>query len=216
MNYSSTPLVVEIWSDFACPWCWVAKRRFEQALEGAPYAGRVQVEVRAYRLAPDYAAEPMAQAVAKKLGSQAAARAMMDAVSQHAAAAGLDYRFETMLFGDTMDAHVLVKAVPTRPCRRAWSKRCTNRAFLMACRCLTEARSQRSRSVPAYRPMCLVAPGPRRNFASKCKPMSVPDRRSHPAFRFSSSIRASMFLARSRSGNSGMHSMACLLSTTLA
>ncbi len=111
MNSSSKSLVVDTWSDFACPWCWVAKRRFDKALDAFPYKDLVQVNVRAYRLAPNYFAEPITRTLVKKFGSQAPAKAMMDAVTQHAAAEGLVYNFETMLFGDTMDAHVLVKAV---------------------------------------------------------------------------------------------------------
>ena len=39
--------VVDIWSDYVCPWCWVAKRRFEKALESFPQKDSVQVNVRA-------------------------------------------------------------------------------------------------------------------------------------------------------------------------
>jgi len=34
---------VEIWSDYVCPWCWIAKRRFEQAV--VSLAGQVEVVV---------------------------------------------------------------------------------------------------------------------------------------------------------------------------
>ena len=111
MNTASKKYVVDIWSDFVCPWCWVAKRRFENALESFPYKDSVQVNVRAYRLAPNHVAEPMVGALKRKLGSPAAAVTMMSTVKQYGQSSGLDYRFETMLFGDTADAHVLVKAV---------------------------------------------------------------------------------------------------------
>ena len=111
MNSSSKKFVVDIWSDYVCPWCWVAKRRFEKALESFSYKDSVQVNVRAYRLAPNHVAEPMVGALKRKLGSPAAAVSMMSTVKQYGQASGLDYRFETMFFGDTADAHVLVKAV---------------------------------------------------------------------------------------------------------
>lgn len=111
MSSVSKKFVVDIWSDYVCPWCWVAKRRFEKALEKFPHKDSVQVNVRAYRLAPNHAAEPMVGALKRKLGSPAAAVTMMNTVKQYGQSAGLDYRFETMLFGDTADAHVLVKAV---------------------------------------------------------------------------------------------------------
>ncbi|WP_425273144.1 DsbA family protein [Pseudomonas lactucae] len=33
MQTPTKKYVVDIWSDFVCPWCWIAKRRFEKALE---------------------------------------------------------------------------------------------------------------------------------------------------------------------------------------
>ncbi|MNC44195.1 DSBA-like thioredoxin domain protein [compost metagenome] len=53
----------------------------------------------------------MVGALKRKLGSPVSAVTMMSAVKQYGQSSGLDYRFETMLFGDTADAHVLVKAV---------------------------------------------------------------------------------------------------------
>lgn len=118
MNTHTKPLVVEIWSDFVCPWCWIAKRRFEKALAKFPHKDQVQVKVRAYRLAPNHRVEPMAAALLAKFRDPAAAQGMMDAVRQHGEAEGLDYRFDTMLFGDTIDAHMLVKAVEDEALQR--------------------------------------------------------------------------------------------------
>ena len=49
---------VEIWSDVACPWCYVGKRRFEAAL--AEFEGRDDVEVTLalVRARPDRARRP--------------------------------------------------------------------------------------------------------------------------------------------------------------
>ncbi len=45
-------LAVEIWSDIACPWCYVGKRRFEAALQKFPHAESVSVHWRAFELDP--------------------------------------------------------------------------------------------------------------------------------------------------------------------
>lgn len=111
MQTPSKKYVVDIWSDFVCPWCWIAKRRFEKALDHFAEKDAVQINVRAYRLAANHAAEPMLAALKRKLGNVDTAEAMMSTVLKYALADGLDYRFDTMLFGDTADAHVLVKAV---------------------------------------------------------------------------------------------------------
>jgi predicted DsbA family dithiol-disulfide isomerase len=49
------PLAVDIWSDIACPWCFLGKRRFERALAQfeAHFAGPVEVEYHSFELAPD-------------------------------------------------------------------------------------------------------------------------------------------------------------------
>lgn len=111
MQTPSKKYVVDIWSDYVCPWCWIAKRRFEKALENFSQKDDVQATVRAYRLAANHAPEPMIAALKRKLGNLDSAEAMMSTVSKYGQADGLDYRFDTMMFGDTADAHVLVKAV---------------------------------------------------------------------------------------------------------
>ena len=110
MQSPSKKYVVDIWSDYVCPWCWIAKRRFEKALESFPEKDEVQVRIRAYRLAANQTPEPMISALNRKLGIPSSAT-MMSTVSQYGVVDGLDYRFESMIFGDTADAHVLVKAV---------------------------------------------------------------------------------------------------------
>ena len=111
MQTPSKKYVVDIWSDYVCPWCWIAKRRFEKALENLPQKDDVQVNIRAYRLAANHTPEPMIAALKRKLGNPDSAEAMMSTVSKYGQADGLDYRFDTMMFGDTADAHILVKAV---------------------------------------------------------------------------------------------------------
>lgn len=111
MNSNTKTLVVDIWSDFVCPWCWIAKRRFDKALAAFEHRDAVQVNLRAYRIAPNHQAEPIKAALLKKFRDPMAAEGMMYSVQSHGTAEGLDYQFDTMLFGDTMDAHMLVKAV---------------------------------------------------------------------------------------------------------
>lgn len=43
---------VDIWSDIVCPWCYVGKRRFEEALRRFPYADAVSVRLHAFQLNP--------------------------------------------------------------------------------------------------------------------------------------------------------------------
>jgi predicted DsbA family dithiol-disulfide isomerase len=106
------PLSLEIWSDFACPWCWVGKRRLEAAL--ARFEDRADVAVRRRAFELDPAAppvrepEPYAERLARKYAtSLERAREMVDTMTRTAAADGLEMRFDRIRPGNTFDAHRL-------------------------------------------------------------------------------------------------------------
>lgn len=110
MSVSPSPITVDIWSDLICPFCWIGKRHFEQALEG--FAGKDQVTVRhhAFRLGPDAAIAPVGQMLQQKYGLTAAQAEQNQArVEQMAAAAGLSMKLNGTFYGDTLKAHRLVK-----------------------------------------------------------------------------------------------------------
>jgi predicted DsbA family dithiol-disulfide isomerase len=103
---------VEIWSDIACPWCYVGKRRLEAALEQFEHADEVTVTWRSFELDPGAPAERAgdnATNLAKKYGtSKEQAEAMLASMTQTAAADGLDFRFERARAGNTFDGHRLI------------------------------------------------------------------------------------------------------------
>lgn len=98
---------VEIYSDVACPWCYVGKRRFERAL--AAFPGQVDVVYRPYQLAPDAPAQaiPLMQYLGKRFGPQGAQMARH--VTQTAAGDGIVMDFERALAANTLDAHRLLR-----------------------------------------------------------------------------------------------------------
>jgi predicted DsbA family dithiol-disulfide isomerase len=102
-------LTVEIWSDVVCPWCYLGKRRFENAL--AAFAERDQVEVtwRSFELDPHAPREHelgAAEHLAAKYGmSVEQARASQAQLTELAAAEGLTYDFDRTRGGNTFDAH---------------------------------------------------------------------------------------------------------------
>ena len=105
-------LRVDIWSDIACPWCYIGKRRFEAALATFPHADAVDVVWHSFELdpsAPALSPVGMAEMLARKYGrSPAEAQGMMDNVTGVAAAEGLDYRFDTLRPANTFLAHQLI------------------------------------------------------------------------------------------------------------
>ena len=105
-------LQVEIWSDVACPWCYIGKRRFEAALAAFPHRDHVEVAWRSYQLSPQTpkgAGRPEAQALAEMKGiSLAQVQQMFAQVTQVAAGVGLAYDFDRTLTFNTFDAHRLL------------------------------------------------------------------------------------------------------------
>ncbi|MGF1432177.1 DsbA family oxidoreductase [Kitasatospora sp. LaBMicrA B282] len=99
---------VEIYSDIACPWCYIGKRRFDQAL--ARFEGREAVEVvfRPYQLVPDAPATagPHRAWLAERYGPQS--RAMDDRVTELGRAEGIAYDFDAALHANTFLGHRLL------------------------------------------------------------------------------------------------------------
>ncbi|MEU6859859.1 DsbA family oxidoreductase [Glycomyces sp. NPDC046736] len=113
-----TKLRVDIWSDIACPWCYVGKARFDKAVERLD--GKVDVEVRhrSFELDPDRApgdVDAVVPMIAKKYGiSPAQAQANEYKLGDLAKAEGLDYRSEGRDHGNTFDLHRLLHLASAR------------------------------------------------------------------------------------------------------
>jgi len=105
-------LDVEIWSDIACPWCYVGKRRFEAALAAFPERDDVRVTWRSFELDPEAPPErggERAERLAAKYGmTREQAVEMQDQLAAVAAGDGLQVRFDRVRDGSTFDAHRLV------------------------------------------------------------------------------------------------------------
>lgn len=104
-------ITVEVYSDFVCPWCWIAKKRLEKSIGALPSDVEVEVVPRAYRLAKGMQPIAFEKALVLKTGSQARAQVFMEAIQEVASLEGLDYRFDVMRFGDTSAAHQYVKTI---------------------------------------------------------------------------------------------------------
>src|SRR5258705_13956094 len=102
---------IEIWSDIACPWCYVGKRRFEAALAAFEHRDDVTVTWRSFELDPTAPAErsvDTAAHLAQKYGmSRDDALASQRKLADVAAGDGLELRFDLARGGNTFDAHRL-------------------------------------------------------------------------------------------------------------
>jgi predicted DsbA family dithiol-disulfide isomerase len=118
---------IEIWSDIACPWCYVGKRRFEAALAAFEHRDEVAVTWRSFELDPAAPAQrPVDSAthLAQKYGmSRDEALARQRSLAETAAADGLEMRADLARGGNTFDAHRLVQLAKAHDVQDAMKER---------------------------------------------------------------------------------------------
>ncbi|MHB1835553.1 MAG: DsbA family oxidoreductase [Solirubrobacteraceae bacterium] len=103
---------LEIWSDVACPWCYVGKRRLEAALAQFEHRDEVAIRWRSFELDPSAPHErtgDRAEHLASKYGMTVQqARERQQQLADTAAEDGLQMRFEIARAANTFDAHRLL------------------------------------------------------------------------------------------------------------
>jgi predicted DsbA family dithiol-disulfide isomerase len=109
----SATVKVDIWSDVACPWCFIGKRRFEAGAEEFRAAGGdVEVEYHSFELSPDTPVDfdgSEVEFLAKHKGMSAdQVKPMLDQMVELASAEGLAYDFDALKHTNTVKAHELL------------------------------------------------------------------------------------------------------------
>ncbi|MDP1845865.1 MAG: DsbA family oxidoreductase [Pseudomonadota bacterium] len=103
---------IDVWSDVVCPWCYVGKRRLEQALARFPNKDDVTVVWHSFELdpnAPKESTESHGELLARKYGmSRAKAEEMQAQMTRTAALDGLQFAFEKSRPENTFAAHRLL------------------------------------------------------------------------------------------------------------
>ncbi|MDJ0311761.1 DsbA family oxidoreductase [Arthrobacter sp. H35-D1] len=103
---------IEIWSDVACPWCFIGKRRFETALNAFPHKESVEVQWRSYQLDPTlpehYDGTELDYLVARKGMDRAQLMGMLGQVKDAAEGEGLHYKFDGVVVANSFKAHELL------------------------------------------------------------------------------------------------------------
>ncbi|MEY2448077.1 MAG: hypothetical protein QOH79_1553 [Acidimicrobiaceae bacterium] len=103
---------VEIWSDVVCPWCFIGKRRFEDALSRFSHADSVEVVWRSFELDPSapfsHGVDNAARLAAKYGVSHEQAVEMLERMTRVADDEGLSFRLDIARSGRTFDAHRLL------------------------------------------------------------------------------------------------------------
>jgi predicted DsbA family dithiol-disulfide isomerase len=108
-------LQIDVWSDLACPFCYIGKNRLDRAIASSPYAGVITVRIRSYELDPDLSRTPVPnlQVVAAKYGmSLAQAERMEGKVVALAHADGLPFTADRPV-ANSFDVHRILHLAST-------------------------------------------------------------------------------------------------------
>jgi predicted DsbA family dithiol-disulfide isomerase len=100
---------VEIWSDVACPWCYVGTARFERAAQEA--GADVEVVYRSFELDPNVPPGEgplLTEYLARKLGDRSRVQAAHARLTDAGTELGIDFRWSQMRRANTFDAHRLL------------------------------------------------------------------------------------------------------------
>ena len=105
---------IDIWSDIACPWCYIGLTRFERALAEFPQRDEVKVTVHSFQLDPSlpdsYPGTEAEYLSGRKGISVPEVEAMFEHVAAAAASEGLTMRFDTLAVANSRRAHRVLHA----------------------------------------------------------------------------------------------------------
>lgn len=100
---------VEIWSDVMCPFCYIGKRKFENALAQFPHREDVEVEWKSFQLNPEMpknTGQSIHEYLAERKGwTLDHAKRLNEQVTGMAAEVGLQYNFDKAVVANSFDAH---------------------------------------------------------------------------------------------------------------
>ncbi|MCL2515748.1 MAG: DsbA family oxidoreductase [Microbacteriaceae bacterium] len=112
MTDAPAPIKIDIWSDIACPWCYIGKRKFEGGaglFAGAGEGRGVEIEYHSFELSPDTPVDfegGEADFLAQHKGiDRGQAQQMLDRVTGIAASVGLNYDYDNLQHTNTVLAH---------------------------------------------------------------------------------------------------------------
>ncbi|MGE7022121.1 DsbA family oxidoreductase [Solibacillus cecembensis] len=107
---------IELFSDFACPFCYIAKTRLQQAIQQLNLEDEVEIEYKAYQLDPGASkleARPFYDDLIHKGQSKEKIKQLTESIQTHADEVGLTFNFDAIQLANTENAHRLSKLAKT-------------------------------------------------------------------------------------------------------
>ena len=108
-----------IWSDFACPYCYIGEKRLKDALKELGWEDKFEISYKAFELNPEASKVPsegsIVERLARKYGlSIGEAQEKIDSIDAQGRDLGIDFRYSTAKPSNTFDAHRLMKLAEAR------------------------------------------------------------------------------------------------------
>lgn len=106
-------MTLTIWSDFACPYCYIGEKRLQRAIEELGLKDQVEIDYRAYELDP-YAPKEVVSTTPERFAKKYRlslddAKKQVEQISSLGREIGIDFRYATTQYSSTRDAHRLMK-----------------------------------------------------------------------------------------------------------
>lgn len=132
----SEAIKIDVWSDIACPWCYIGKRNLEKGLAETSVdddAPQVEVVFHSFELSPDtpvdFEGDELDFLANHKGMAKEQVRQMLDNVTGVARAAGLEYRFDLLQHTNTVKAHELLHFAKAHGLQNAMEERLMSAYF---------------------------------------------------------------------------------------
>jgi protein disulfide-isomerase len=105
-------LKIQIWSDIMCPFCYIGKRRLENAINQFGHQETIEIEWKSFQLDPNFIAsedDNLVEHLAEKYRKDKDwAIEMLENMTQNAANSGLEFHFEKSIMANSFNAHRLL------------------------------------------------------------------------------------------------------------
>ncbi|MDE6556072.1 MAG: DsbA family oxidoreductase [Duncaniella sp.] len=119
-------MTLTVWSDFACPYCYIGETRLEKAIDELGLKEDVTINYKAFELDPTASKEVVSstpERFAKKYGlSLEGAKEQIEHISELGRELGIDFRYATTNYSNTRDAHRLMKLAEAKYDRQTVEK----------------------------------------------------------------------------------------------
>lgn len=104
---------IQVWSDIMCPFCYIAKKNFEKALENLPFKNEVELEWKSFQLDPDFKENSGTVSIEEYLINRKGflkpqVEQFQQQLKQMGKSAGITFNQDITIAADTFPAHKLL------------------------------------------------------------------------------------------------------------